>query len=161
MSEAILAFVRREFWRHVERKGADECWLWRAAVSKNGYAPFSIGRSGTPVHRVAYELLVGPIPPGAVLDHTCHSRGGCAKVGRECLHRRCVNPYHLEPVTQRVNVVERTGSPPALNVLKTHCPAGHVLFGANLVVMKGQRRCRECMRRHSRNWKARRRATPG
>lgn len=42
-------------------------------------------------YRYAYELLVGPIPPGHDVDHLCYVRA-------------CVNPTHLEPVTRPENV---------------------------------------------------------
>lgn len=45
----------------------------------------------TPAYRVVYELAVGPIPAGLVLDHLCRVIA-------------CVNPAHLEPVTHAENV---------------------------------------------------------
>jgi hypothetical protein len=54
-------------------------------------------------HRVFYELLVGPIPDGYQLDHTCHNRDDGCVGGPTCTHRACVNPAHLEPVTGKVN----------------------------------------------------------
>ena len=47
-------------------------------------------------HRYVYELFRGPIPDGHVLDHV-------KKKG--CKHRDCVNPDHLEPVTQQENTL--------------------------------------------------------
>ena len=44
------------------------------------------------VHRAAYELTLGEIPDGYVLDHICKNRA-------------CCNPYHLEPITQRENIL--------------------------------------------------------
>lgn len=44
-----------------------------------------------PAHIVFYERAHGPVPAGLQLDHICRNR-------------RCVNPDHLEPVTQAINV---------------------------------------------------------
>jgi hypothetical protein len=82
------------FWSHVE-KTDDGCWLWTGAINHNGYGIFAVdGKKVARAHRVAYELEVGPIPFGLHLDHV-EERG--------CTSRACVNPAHLEPVTQRVN----------------------------------------------------------
>jgi hypothetical protein len=68
------------------------CWLWTAAVSEAGYGVFSLeGGANAPAHRFSYELYRGAIPDGLSLDHLCRVR-------------RCVNPWHLEPVTHKVNV---------------------------------------------------------
>lgn len=67
------------------------CWLWLAATNQNGYGTFSHESRPCKAHRFAYELLVGPIPEGLVLDHLCRVRN-------------CVNPSHLEPVTQVENL---------------------------------------------------------
>ena len=75
------------FWPKVEFTGF--CWNWTAGTSAKGYGCFRLGGHDgkrTSAHRVAYELLVGPIPDGLELDHLCRNR-------------RCVNPDHLEPVT--------------------------------------------------------------
>jgi hypothetical protein len=83
------------------------------------------------VHRVVYEALVKPIPVGLVLDHLCRVR-------------HCVNPAHLEPVTQRENVL-RGETAPAANKAKTHCVRGHPFSGQNLILRKsGVRECRTC-----------------
>ena len=85
---------RARFEAKVRRISADGCWEWTAYRDRCGYG--MIGRpggKGAPLraHRVAYELYVGPIPPGAVLDHLCEAPW-------------CVNPDHLEPVTNTENL---------------------------------------------------------
>lgn len=86
---------RALFWLHVDVRAADECWLWTGAINHNGYGIFAVeGKRVARAHRVAYELRVGPIPVGLHLDHV-EERG--------CTSRACVNPNHLEPVTQAEN----------------------------------------------------------
>lgn len=121
---------RERFWARVDRRSDVECWLWTGALNDEGYGQFGypIPRN---VHIVAYEDLVGPVPDGHQLDHLC-------KV------RHCVNPAHLEPVTQRVNW-ERSDCPSRINADKTHCKRGHPLAGDNLGHKpNGQRVCRKC-----------------
>ena len=94
---------QRRFWRFVEKTEA--CWLWRGATNGHGYGRFALDGCAKKVsaHRYAYELARGPIPPGRVLDHVCGVR-------------LCVNPDHLEPVTQRENL-RRAGSLAARDAL--------------------------------------------
>jgi HNH endonuclease len=111
---------------------ASACWDWTGGITGNGYGYIYLDGRGTPrvaAHRVAYELLVGPIPPGLQIDHLCRNR-------------RCVNPLHLEVVTQTENV--RRGANHWRNL--THCKYGHPLDGWSA----GRRYCRECTRRRNR-----------
>ena len=80
-----------------------ECWLWSFGITKNGYGRISHEGKRRSAHRVSYELFLGPIPEGMTIDHTCHNEAKCAG-GLGCLHRRCVNPAHLEAVTMRENL---------------------------------------------------------
>lgn len=122
----------------------DTCWLWTAALH-NGYGSFYLPGAGTRrAHRIAYEALVGPIPEGLTLDHLCRNRG-------------CVNPAHLEPVTNKENILRGVGIT-AENARKTHCVNGHPLEGYNLMFQPGGRRCRECFRRIQKIRKRRARA---
>lgn len=87
--------IEDRFWAKVEK--TETCWLWTACKFSNGYGQFQRVDGGTKVaHRIAYELLVGDIPEGLVLDHVCHVR-------------TCVNPAHLRPVTNKQNVENASG----------------------------------------------------
>lgn len=120
------------------------CWLWTAGRS-GGYARIKIGRSSVNAHRVAYQLLVGPIPEGTELDHLCRVR-------------HCVNPEHVEPVTRKENIL-RGESPTARNARKTHCEHGHAFTPENTIVRpSGWRGCRLCGRAAQRRYKRRRRS---
>lgn len=123
---------------------ADEngCVRWLAGTNGAGYGFLRLSpREGSRrmyAHRWFYEHYVGPIPDGAHLDHLCRNT-------------LCVNPAHLEPVSQRTNVL-RGISPCAENAAKTACKRGHELAGANLYInpSSGYRQCRECSRERDR-----------
>lgn len=78
---------------------ATGCWIWSGGVSTDGYARISIGNEVVYAHRVSYETFIGPIPEGLTIDHV-RERG--------CVHRSCINPNHLEPVSLSEN--SRRGS---------------------------------------------------
>lgn len=111
------------------------CWLWQAALSRRqGYACYYHDGQVRHGHRVAYQLIVGAVPDGLVLDHLCRVR-------------HCVNPSHLEPVTPGENV-RRGVAGGWHNLRKTHCPHGHEYSQANTYVTPdGRRCCRTCKRR--------------
>ncbi|WP_329126180.1 HNH endonuclease signature motif containing protein [Streptomyces sp. NBC_01353] len=86
-------------------------------------------------HRWAFSFLRAPIPEGLELDHLCRNRA-------------CVNPWHLEPVTGRINW-ERGHSPWRLNGLKEACHQGHPFTPENTYRNpQGSRVCRACMAKH-------------
>ena len=87
------------FWNKVDKK-EDGCWEWTASVRGYGnlYGQFRLGKRTVSAHRFAYELVVGEIPEGMVLDHLCRNT-------------KCVNPSHLEPVLQRVNCQRGIATP--------------------------------------------------
>lgn len=119
------------FWTKVAGGDVDTCWVWQAAVSRNGYGRFSLpGQAAGYVlaHRWAYEQLRGEIPAGLVLDHLCRNT-------------LCVNPWHLEPVTKSVNA--RRGR--LWESEKTHCVNNHPFDQTNTRITKqGHRSCRAC-----------------
>lgn len=99
-----LATQEQRLRRHFTEGEPDACWHWTGPLNRKGYGvAHLVDRTGTTAHRAVYVLLVGPIPDGLTLDHTCHDPSYCIE-GVDCLHRRCVNPRHLEPVTLRENL---------------------------------------------------------
>lgn len=140
--------TKETFWSRVDkngpappgRPGLGPCWAWRGTINVRwGYGYFSWeGQRNLRAHIVAYTLAVGPVPEGLVLDHLCRAR-------------HCVNPEHLEPVTQQENCRRgMTGKAPGTtgerNKAKTHCPRGHEYAGANLRLHGRRRHCRACDR---------------
>ena len=123
------------FWSKVDASG--DCWEWTASVRGAGYGQFNWepGRI-IEAHRAVWELLIGPIPDGMVIDHLCENK-------------LCVNPDHLQVTTQRVNVTRSGLSPSGKATRRTHCPQGHPLSGVNLRMVAGKRRCKTCDKRRS------------
>lgn len=107
------------------------CWIWAGKKNRQDYASITIGGKTVAAHRASYEAFVGFIPAGLVIDHLCRTPA-------------CVNPEHLEPVTQWENVVRGTGY--RFNARKTHCLLGHELHGENVYLYKQFRQCRKCNR---------------
>ena len=135
------------FWAKVQPTGF--CWDWIARTTKDGYGLFHVDRFGHTrvAHRIAYTLLVGEIPEGLELDHLCRNKA-------------CVNPDHLEPVTQQVNrdrvpfVNLPGGLPPWVVSGKNvtgFCKHGHEYTDENTYVYPdGRTECRTCKRGHRR-----------
>lgn len=80
----------QRLWAQVDRRGPTDCWRWTSRLRPNGYAYLTIEGKSVLAHRLAYGLLVGPIPEGMTLDHLCRNTA-------------CVNPAHLEPVERAEN----------------------------------------------------------
>lgn len=110
----------------------DDCWVWIGS-SPRGYGQFWNGAKVVRAHRWIYETLIEPVPAGLVLDHLCRNT-------------YCVNPTHLEPVTQQVNTLRGRGLA-AKQARQTLCIHGHPLTGDNLYVKpNGARQCKACRR---------------
>lgn len=130
-----------KFWSLVDKSG--ECWLWNGTIQSGGYGSFSVRDVSVLAHRLSYESAHGQIPEGKTLDHLCRTR-------------RCVRPRHLEPVTDKENIL-RGNCPPAINARKNACPSGHEYSGANLIIRNGERFCRACADKYNAERRERRR----
>lgn len=91
--------------------GPGACWIWKAHTDAKGYGRFKVAGKSWLAYRWLYTQLIEEPAEGITLDHLCAVKA-------------CVNPAHLQPVTNKVNVLRGTG-PTAVNASKTHCPRGH------------------------------------
>ena len=115
-----------------------DCWLWTDVPDAGMYGRFRLGKKQYGAHRLSYELFKGQsIPEGLVLDHLC-----CTP--------RCVNPHHLEAVSNAENIKRGriTNTSRKVRRLRTHCPMNHEFSEENTYINpnNGYRMCKECRR---------------
>jgi hypothetical protein len=124
----------------------ERCWRWPGFHRKSDGRPVL---SGQYVYRMIYEAATGePCPP-----LSAHHR---------CRNSWCINPWHLEPLTQGEHLTEHGLSGDWGQALKTHCPQNHPYDAENTYTWvrkrKGklitERQCRICRRESTKRWKA-------
>jgi hypothetical protein len=129
---ALARFVAK-----IQCDDATGCWLWTGALASHGYGNFGVAMGTTRyAHRLAYEQWRDAIPRGLVIDHLCRVR-------------RCVNPWHMDVVSNRENILRGNG--PAVQRARhrnqVRCVRGHDITGENVWRdARGYRHCRLCFR---------------
>jgi hypothetical protein len=83
------------FWAKVTK--SDDCWEWTGSRGNYGHGALAVDGRNVGAHRFSYELAIGPIPTGLVIDHMCHNPP-------------CVNPAHLRAVTHKQNIENQVGA---------------------------------------------------
>lgn len=107
------------------------CWNYTGYIRKDGY-----GYTGdhTYAHLYFYTHKVGPVPDGLVIDHLC-------------MNKSCVNPAHLEPVSQAENMRRAH----AVYGPSERCRNGHDRTTAGTMP---NGRCRRCNREKTQRYRA-------
>jgi hypothetical protein len=126
------------------------CWLWMAGCSSEGHGSFQYedGKSRG-AHKIAYELMRGPVPAGKELHHNCEVKS-------------CVNPDHMVPLTRREHLVWHQNRSPrkidnTLGVLASiehfklipNCKWGHPKAVYNKRNRDGTTYCAKCRMAHN------------
>jgi len=116
------------------------CWEWQRARSSTGYGAIAVDRKTRGVHRVSYEVFIGPIPDGLCVMHRCDNPP-------------CCNPAHLMVGTKGDNNADRAakGRSSCGNAVKTHCKHGHPFTEPPV---NGRRTCKPCRKRHQEKYRA-------
>lgn len=116
------------------------CWLWTGSINDKGYGLTNVNGKTVSAHRTTYQCHVGPVPAGLTLDHLCRVP-------------RCVNPAHLEPVTQ----AENNRRAVLARIRNATCKWGHPFDSENTYTYGSKRNCRACGRASQRRGSQRKR----
>lgn len=128
LSETDIIYLKKWICGKVSRDESG-CWNWTGTVKPNGYGCAGYNKIRYHAHRLSYAVFVDAIPDDMTIDHLCKNR-------------KCLNPAHMEVVTQAENAL-RGESSPAQNARKTMCKRGH-----ELVPMPEDRRLHTSAKRH-------------
>lgn len=132
MAPAMVSALPPQLRRRFRQEG--ECWLWTGARSSAGYGIVYTAGTWDSAHRIAYRAVVGPIPPGAVIHHECHTPP-------------CMRPDHLRAVTRKEHAAEHGLSGIAVrHAASETCINGHAFDGHN----GHSRTCSTCVRENKR-----------
>ncbi len=93
VSKRRFSTMEERFWAKVQLGSSEECWIWQAALKRDGYGLFRVESyvAMRSAHRVSWEIAFGEIPTGMQVLHRCDNPP-------------CVNPSHLWLGTQQDNI---------------------------------------------------------
>lgn len=123
------------FFKKISIDSKNGCWNWMGSHDSGGYGHVVYNGKLESSHRVFYAWFKGSIPRNKgknifQLDHLCKNR-------------KCVNPYHLELVSFKENIL-RGESPSAIHSKQIYCKNGHLLPKEFNYVRKNGKRERIC-----------------
>lgn len=140
---------------------ASGCWEWGGRLDRDGYGRITVitadgAKRETGAHRAAWIVHRGPIPqPHLQTDHLCRVR-------------HCINPAHMELVTNQVNTLRsdhrgKAGRSGKLRGSQLHSCGKHGRQNGYLRTLRdGYTRweCRICRAARVTQWRQRQRAKP-
>ncbi|MGR3504897.1 MAG: HNH endonuclease signature motif containing protein [Paracoccaceae bacterium] len=121
------------------------CWEWPSTISPNGYGKRIVNGKQKLIHRLTYASIFGEIEQKMHCDHLCRNK-------------KCCNPWHIEVVTARENILRGVGAS-AINFKKKKCKHGHKLSSKNTYVNNGWRTCRTCKNERMRRYRREKRSS--
>lgn len=124
-----------------DRPGLGPCWIWEAGTTAQGYGGFHPTKYETELaHRWSFSYHGGKLEAAYVVDHLCRNR-------------RCVNPRHLEQVSNEENLRRGLGYRLS-NGMDDNCTNGHKYTEINTYRNPNDPtdiRCRQCARDRDRH----------
>ena len=142
-------YTLARFIKYVHINKETNCWEWTGALNTDGYGIFYYPGNSRLAHRVAYEHDIGPIASGMHVDH-------------KCIVKHCVNPDHLQQVSNLENQLLAVERKENFSSAKTHCKRGHEFTEDNTrYYLKPhtntvKRSCRACKKVHNERYRSRR-----
>ncbi len=123
VSRRIRAAISESDYTVMDLGFSTPCWVFRG-VATGHYGNIRVAGRQTSAHRAMYEQAIGPIPDGLVIDHLCH-------------RPRCINPAHLEAVTNEENVRRGAATGRKMSLAKAREIRASQATGASLARLYG------------------------